>query len=345
MKLGVAVAGALLLAVGVARADTPPTVWDVARDPDERARWALHVRVQRLLVPPADEEVPIPIVRDEQMELRLEAARALLEEGHAADSPDVHLRLDLGNVYRLLGDRQGRRDMYELAVRVLGPATDAMEAREHGATEGDGLTAALESLVYAYAKLNRPREELATYHRYVPRLVDERVRATALMNMGEAEMRLGRVDDAVGTFREVERLCGTLPNTPGMIQTYVLDLWDLAIALDRSGDPQGAMENATQAVHMKGMAILRGEGVFFVPDWERLWYLALGAMVEAREDKDLGEAVRYWINAEAQWDEYIAQAGIDGKDPWIAIARVRRERTHRELEAAKKRAGKAWHGK
>ena len=41
----------------------------------------------------------------------------------------------------------------------------------------------------------------------------------------------------------------------------------------------------------------------------------------AREDKDLGEAVRYWMNAEAQWDEYIAQSGIDGKDPWIAIAR------------------------
>ena len=342
MKLRVAVVGALLLAGSVARADTPPSPWDIARDPDERARWALHVRVQRLLVPPADEEVPIPIVRDEQMELRLEAARALLEEARAADSTDMRLRLDLGNVYRLLGDRQGRRDMYELAVRVLGPASDAMEAREHGAPDGDGLTAALESLVYAYAKLNRPREELATWHRYIPRLVDDRVRATALMNMGEAEMRLGRVDDAVATFREVERLCGTLPNTPGVIQTYVLDLWDLAVALDRSGDPQGAMENATQAVHMKGMAMLRGDSVFFVPDWERLWYLALGAMVEAREDKDVAEAVRYWINAEAQWDEYIAQAGIDGKDPWIAIARVRRERTHRELEAAKKRAGKAY---
>jgi len=126
-----------------------------------------------------------------------------------------------------------------------------------------------------------------------------------------------------------------------VIQTYVLDLWDLAVALDRSGDPQGAMENATQAVHMKGMAILRGDSVFFVPDWERLWYLALGAMVEAREDKDLGEAVRYWMNAEAQWDEYIAQAGIDGKDPWIAIAKVRRARTHEELEAAKTRARKA----
>jgi tetratricopeptide (TPR) repeat protein len=355
VRFAFSVAAVVMTLASVARADTPPSVWDFARDPDERARWALHVRVQRLLVPPADEEVPIPIVRDEQMELRLEAARALLEESHAADSPDVQLRLDLGNVYRLLGDRQSRRDMYELAVRVLAPASDAMEASEHGAIEGEGLTSALESLVYAYAKLNRPREELATWHRYIPRLVDDRVRATALMNMGEAEMRLGRVDDAVATFREVERLCGTLPNTPSVIQTYVLDLWDLAVALDRSGDPQGAMENATQAVHMKGMAILRGDTVFFVPDWERLWYLALGAMVEAREEKDLAVALRYWMNAEAQWDEYIAQAGIDGKDPWIAIAKVRRERTHRELEAAKKRAqgrppslpplGKAWHGK
>ncbi|HTR97488.1 MAG TPA: hypothetical protein VMH61_06255 [Candidatus Acidoferrales bacterium] len=345
MKLRVALVGALLLAAGVARADTPPSVWDFARDPDERGRWALHVRVQRLLVPPADDDAPIPIIRDEQMELRLEAARALLEEAHAADSPDVRLRLDLGIVYYQLGYRQGRRDMYELAVRVLAPATEAMAAREFGPPDGEGLNTALESLVYSYANLNRPRDELATWHRYIPRLVDDRVRATMLMNMGEAEMRLGRVDDAVATFREVERLCGTLPNSPGVIQTYVLDLWDVAVALDRSGDPQGAMENATQAVHMKGMATLREKGVFFTPDWERLWYLALGAMVEAREDKDLAEAVRYWINAEAQWDEYIAQAGIDGKDPWLAIAKLRRERTHRELEAAKKRAGKAWHGK
>jgi tetratricopeptide (TPR) repeat protein len=329
---------ALLFFSGVARADTPPSVWDFARDPDARARWALHVRVQRLLVPPPDEEVPIPIVRDGQMELRLEAARALLEESHAADSPDPRLRFDLGTVYRLLGDKQGRRDMYELAVRVLAPATE-------NAREGDGLTAALESLVYAYAKLNRPRDELATWRRYIPRLMDDRVRATAMMNMGEAEMRLGRVEDAVATFREVARLCSEEPNQPGVTSTYVLDLWDLAVALDRSGDPQGAMENATQAVHMNGMAMLRSDSVFFVPDWEGLWYLALGAMAEARDDKDPAQAVRYWMNAEDRWDKYIEQAGADGKDPWVAIAKVRRERTHRELEAAKKRAGKAWQHK
>ncbi|HEX8790175.1 MAG TPA: hypothetical protein VF765_04435 [Polyangiaceae bacterium] len=339
MKLGIAIAGVLLLTAAVARADTPPTVWDTARDPDVRERWALHVRVQRLLLPPPEDEVPIPIVRNEQLELRLEAARALLEEKHAADSPDVRLRFDLGAVYRLLGEKQGRKDMYELAVRVLAPATEM-------AHEGDGLTAALENLAYSYANLNRPREELAAWRRYIPLLVDDRARATDMMNLGEAEMRLGHVDDAVATFREVQRICGSLPNQFGVSQTYVLDLWDLAIALDRSGDPQGALENATQAVHMNGMAIMRSDsnGVFFVPEWERLWYLALGAMVEAREDKDPAEAVRYWMNAEAQWDEYIAQSQVDGKDPWLAIARVRRERTHRELEAAKKRAGKAGQG-
>lgn len=340
-----AVAFFSLSSARVARADTPPSVWDEARDPEAHARWTLHLRVQRLLVPPMEDEVPIPIVRDEQMELRLEAARALLEESHADQSPDRRLRFDLGIVYRLLGDWQGRKDMYELAVRVLAPATE-------NAREGDGLDDALESLAYAYAKLARPREELAAWRRYIPLLLDDRVRATDMMNMGEAEMRLGRVDDAVATFREVERLCGELPNSPGVSQTYVLDLWDLAVALDRSGDPVGALEHATQAVHMNGMALMRSSAqgstrapdtVFFVPEWERLWYLALGATVEAREDKDPAEAVRYWINAEAQWDEYIAQAQVDGKDPWLAIARVRRDRTHRELEAAKKRAGKAWH--
>jgi len=342
---------ALLFLSGVARADTPPSAWDFARDPDERGRWVLHERVRRLLHAPAEEEAPIPIVRKEQRELRLEAARALLEEGHAADSPDVRLRIDLGAVYFQLGDRQHRNDMYEAAVRVLVPAVQM-------APDDGALTEALDILAYSYAKLNRPREELAAWRRYIPRITERMdpleggpYRVTAMMNMGEAEMRLGYVDDAVATFREVLRICGTMPNSLGVSQTYVLDLWDLAVALDRSGDSQDAFQSMEQIIQAMGGEALRliegkgdiegeDDGVFYVPAWERDWYVALYKMARARTEHDPKLVHDYWANAESVWDDYIAQASADGKDPWLAIAKVRRERVHREVEAAAKRVPK-----
>src|ERR1700689_309014 len=100
--IGVAVGFALaftlaLRAAGVAWAETPPSVWDVAKDPAERDRWALHVRVDRLIPPPIGEGA----ARLDD-DLRLEAARAMLEEADAARSPDVRLRFDLGVVYSAL---------------------------------------------------------------------------------------------------------------------------------------------------------------------------------------------------------------------------------------------------
>jgi tetratricopeptide (TPR) repeat protein len=329
---------------GVAWADTPPSAWDFARDPDARARWVLHERVRRLLHAPPDEETPIPIVRAEQMELRLEAARALLEEGHAADSPDVRLRFDLGAVYFQLGDRQRRPDLYEAAARVLAPAVET-------AGDDSGLTEALEILAFAYAKLNRPREELAAWRRYIPRIVERMdplesgpYRVLSMMNMGEAEMRLGHVDDAIATFREVVRICGTMPNSPLISQTYVLDLWDLAVALDRSGDPQSAfqtMEQVIQAMGGDALRLIESDTVFYVPAWERDWYVALYKMARARTEHDPKLVHDYWANAEGVWDDYITGASVDGKDPWLAIAKVRRERVHREVEAASKRMPKA----
>src|SRR5580658_2836263 len=85
-------------AMHVARADTPPSAWDVAKDPGQADRWALHVKVQRLLhsMPSGAPEF-LELRRDQ--ELRLESARMLLEQADAAHSPDVRLRFDLGTVY------------------------------------------------------------------------------------------------------------------------------------------------------------------------------------------------------------------------------------------------------
>jgi tetratricopeptide (TPR) repeat protein len=338
--LAVATVTALGAIAGGARAETPPSSWDLAKDPAERDRWALHLRVERLMRPPVGEGG----LRIED-ELRLEAACAMLEEADAARSPDVRLRYDLGIVYSELATRQHRNDLQEKVIEVLAPALEP-PAAPPGPDDG-AATAALEALVYAYAKLARPREELETWRRYIPRLIDDRVRATAMMNMGEAEMRLGRVDDALGTFREVLRLCGELPNTPAIGSTYVLALWDVAVALDRSGDPRSALDTAAKASHVDlggrtgAYLIAKDPEVFFVPDWERLWYLALGAQASAREAPDARDAASLWAAAERAFGEYVSRAaGAGGHDPWLAIARVRLEHVQAERAAAEKRGAK-----
>jgi tetratricopeptide (TPR) repeat protein len=334
LALSLAVAG--VLAAPAAGAETPPSVWDVARDPATSDRWDLHMRVQRLLHPPAGEGG----LRFDD-ELRIEAACAMLEEGDAAHSPDARLRFDLGVVYSALASRERRNDLQQKVIDVLAPALDGATL---GADDG-AVTGALEALVYAYAKLDRPHEELETWERYIPRLVDDRVRATAMMNMGEAQMRLGRVDDALATFREVLRLCGELPNTPGVGSTYVLGLWDMAVALDRSGDPRGALETAAKASHVDlggrtgAYLIAKDPDVFFVPEWERLWYLALGAAAEARESPDARDAAVLWASAQRSLDQYVARAAAaGGHDPWLPIARVRLERAKAERQSADRRA-------
>jgi tetratricopeptide (TPR) repeat protein len=269
------VAVGTLVAVGaaarpgaVARADTPPTAWDDARDPAGRDRWRLHVRVEQLLHARAEDPTGLRIDEKHDHELRVEAALALLEGADAAHSPDVRLRFDLGAAEYELGEMQRRNDYYERALATLTAAVAA--APDHPAA-----TEALQEIVYCYAKLDRPREELEAWRRYIPRIVDPRNRAVALMNMAEAEMRLGFVDDARATLNEVLRECAELPEASS---TYVLTLWDLAVALDRSGDPNGALETATKAAHvtalssfgvpMTGRAILtHDDNVFFVPAW------------------------------------------------------------------------------
>ncbi len=340
-------AGALLfgMGAGVARADTPPGSWDMARDPDARARWSLHVRVERMLSPARGDDVTAPDPRLDA-ELRLEAARAMLEKEDAAHSPDVRLRFDLGIVYYELGDRQGGNlALFQKAVDLLAPAVDA-------APNEPSATAALAELTVAYAKLNRPRDELAMWHRYIPLIIDDRFRVGSMMNMGEAEMRLGHVDDALATFREVLRLCGELPNSGNVGSTYVLTLWDVAVALDRSGDPGEALDTAAKASRMTvidsrgnpstgALLIANDPSVFFVPAWELDWYLALGASADARDAKDARDAAEHWARAAQHWDTYVARSSAEGgRDLFLKIARVRQEQAHARALAAEKRAAR-----
>jgi tetratricopeptide (TPR) repeat protein len=328
-------------------ADTAPGIWDIAKDPGERERWALHVRIERLLHAPIPEDV-LPFVQKRREEIELEHARTLLEDAQAEGSPDVRLRFDLGIVYWQIATLEGRTDLYRRVIDILVPALDS--APEHPAA-----TRALEAIVEAYTRLDRPRDEVAASRRYLDHLTDDRARALTMMNMGEAEMRLGRLDEAMGTFQSVLRICGTLPNSSTSNLTYALTLWDLAVALDRSGDPRAGIETAARARQLtwdepgpRGLpqsvtgwdAIRDPVSVFFVPDWEREWYLALGSAAAARGEQDARAAVALWTAAEDHWATYATQAAATRDDRWLAIARVRRDRAHSERTKAEARAAK-----
>jgi tetratricopeptide (TPR) repeat protein len=339
----------MLAPAASARADTPPGIWDYARSPSLRGRWDLHVRIERLL---HDDESDDPIAA----ELRLEAARALLDEAGIDGSAgqDVLLRLDLGTVYERLARAQKRADLHARAADVLSRAIDE-------APDGEGVTAALSELVFAYVRLGRPRDELAAWRRYLARIVDDRSRIVPLIDMGEAEMRLGQVDDALATFREAIRLCEQLSGAIPVSSTYALALWDVAVALDRAGDPGGALRTSAQAIAwnwretrisgrgqgarvltqtITGWDVLRDdEEVFFVPDWERDWYLALGYAAQALAASDPRAAAAAWRDAERHWEVYVnGSSAAPERDPWLGVARARLQWARAARERADRRS-------
>ncbi len=302
-----------------AQADTPPNAWEAAKDPTARDAFALHATVR--------EAISLDGSVTQLRTAALERARALLEDARVESGRDLRLRFDLGEVYEGLSH-------HERAIAVLKPALD--EAPDHPAAVD-----ALSALAYAYAKLDRSLEERDVYQKYLARITDERVRSTAILNMAEAEMRLGNLQQAVAGYREAFQQAATLPNSTGASHTAVLAIWGLAVALDRSGDPSGAAGQAKYAVELDPGERVIGDRrlVFFVPEYERFWYFGLAAVEHARQAGDARSAALAWGHAEALWMTYIARA--DTKDRWLRIARGHRDRAHNEKLAAEKRAKNA----
>lgn len=322
MRPALFVAAALFVGVApAARAETPPSRWDVARDPGVRARWELHVKVRQMLL--LRGQLDTESLRD----ATIERARALLEDAHAASSPDVRLRFDLGEVYYLL-------DRFERAIAVLVPALDL-------AQDDPAASDALSYLAYAYAKLDRSNEERAVYERFLARVKDDRSRATAMLNLAESDMRVGNLREAIAGYRDTVALVEQLPSSGSQAHTLVLAVWGLAVALDRDGQTRDGVAQARRAVMMDpdDRAILHDPSVFFVPAYERNWYLALGATARAEDAKLPAEAAKLWKQAEERWTKYIDPAPAD--DRWLAMARVRRDRARAQRAAAEARVAPA----
>lgn len=136
-------------------------------------------------------------------------------------------------------------------------------------------------------------------------------------NLAETLMSLGRLDESVAHYeRAIELSEGR----------NVLGLWGLAVAQDRAGRTRAALASAQRALTSdprdpdRQMQALYDPGVFFVPEYDKLYYVALGFEARA-EMADTDDArVRDLQRALASWRTYLSMGGSDG--PWATAART-----------------------
>jgi len=321
-----AAALALCGLAGSARADTPPSRWDRARDPGVGRTYRLHVEVQRRLTPEHEELRRFSPL----MESQHDRVRVMLERENAATSADVRLRFDLGTVYFELGATQGGR-YYAKAAEVLKSAL-AM-APDHPAAEQGWL-----NLAFACGHLGDHECERSSYIQVLRIETEELRRLTPTLNLAETEMHLKNLKEAVDLYRETLRLASRVPAR----ETPVLAVWGLAVALDRSGDRVGGEKEARFALElersMSARRLLHSTNVFFVPAYEVSWYDGLGAMAQARVAASPNEAFRLWRAAEIAFAAYVSGAeAAAAKDPWLDLARLRLATAKTEREKAEKK--------
>jgi hypothetical protein len=305
-------------------ADTPPNRWDAITSPALGERYALHLRVREIMTSAAIAE------RSNDLGIALglrNRARMFLEEGHAETSPDVVLRFDLGEVCYSLEDNGCAKDVLEKALAI---------APDHPAALG-----AYSILANAYAKLDESAAERRVYARYLPRITDDESRVIAMLNLAEADMHLGDLDDAVAGYRDTIDAAAQLPNAIELEQkTGLLARWGLAVALDRSGDVAGGAKETKLVLQLDtDMHEIRGgPNVFFAPERERYWYVALGFTEFAKEAPDAKTAALLWRRAEGCWRDYTADVRAKAEnDRWIDLARARLEKAHSARLAAERR--------
>ncbi|HEX4351892.1 MAG TPA: tetratricopeptide repeat protein [Polyangiales bacterium] len=117
----------------------------------------------------------------------------------------------------------------------------------------------------------------SAYQRAIDLSFDVHDSATGYGNLAEVIMLAG--DPA----RALEYYDRALKMTQGG-RDYALVLFGAAVALDRLGEHDAALEKAASAADASGrsLSVLRAPGVFFEPDYEVLYYEALGHEALAR---------------------------------------------------------------
>lgn len=151
-------------------------------------------------------------------------------------------------------------------------------------------------------------------------------RATALCNLAEVHMYLNEVDDSLSRYQECARL----------LPTNATAWWGMAVAHDRAGHDADARTSADHAVSMDpDLADINGEGVFYVPAYERHYYVAIAREAQARRP---GSTVSL-TQALASWRSYMNDGGPNA--PWIQRVRAHVAAIEAELSGRARQALRA----
>ena len=323
-------AGPLVLAAATvltlsAPARAESTVWSRAADPASFTRGVLLAKVDALI----NEYVHLldtpTAFRRSQV---LGRARRMLERADAANSDDVTVRLRLAKVCYVLYDVEGDEDRLDQAIAHYQWALRSAELPT--------LTKAriLNNLAIALARLARHEEEVAHYHEAIELDPDPANQAVLRANQAEGFMAQGQILEAIRGYR------AALAATPiAMVNRghSVTTIWGLAVALDRSGDNNGALEHVGQARSYDPFdRLLQSSTWFFVPPYDEDWYVALGHWQRARSN-ELSEDERLdaYDSAITSWRSYMNRAPMD--DHWLSLAAVRLRACEQERERARDR--------
>lgn len=316
----VVVAAATLYAPPSAAA---PTLWARALDPKAAERADLIAQADSILIrDELERRAKLRDLIDERDEgrspLRLLEARALYELAGAATMRDPAVRLRYALLLQDLGEIKGATSHFEALLRSEPPAPIRADAWQQ--------------LAICYARLGRYPEEIKAYGEALALEPHAQMRALLFANRAEGHMVLGDLPAAIDGYRAALAALGSLD----MFRYGVTTLWGLAVALDRSGDLDGAIEHIQLArTYDRSDRQINGPGWFYVPEYDEDWYAALGYWAAARS-AELG-AVRAdsYHKAITAWESYIARA--PATDLWLPMAKARLARSQKERDETLRR--------
>jgi tetratricopeptide (TPR) repeat protein len=312
-----ALAACLWLLAAPAQAE--PSVWAKARNPETAARARAAADADELIA--SYQQIRRGPSRVAQV-LVLRDARDRLEAVDAEHAADPSLRHLLAQTYYGLYDLERTPELLERATTLF-----ASVARSDAptTTRAD----ALNDLAICYARAEDHEREIRAYDEALALEPHAETRATLLANQAEGLMASGDLTRAIRGYR------ASLAITPGYaMHVYAPTThWGLGVALDRSGDLEGALEQIRAARSYDPSDVrLSSPTWFYVPPYDEHWYAALGHWTRARDATEQPQKVEAYDEALAALSRYLDRAAPD--DPWIARASERQRECERERRRA-----------
>jgi tetratricopeptide (TPR) repeat protein len=301
-----------LLVPGVASAT--PSRWARVANPELDRAERVAAEAERDLILVNARRSPLDDALTPSTAYATRARMALIEAG-AQRSSFARLRLLLARAEQQLHHFQEASLLFESVVKAAS-VPDAIKAD------------AWADLAIVYARLKRIPEEVEAEEMAIALEPITRNRSLTLANQAEAFMGMGDISRAIAGYKAgLEGLTNLELATIGPTTFY-----SLGVALDRSGDLEGALEAVARArSYDPSDRFLRSDTWFFSSPHDESWYEALGHwMVGRRGD---GDDVRLggYERAVAAWKLYLAQA--PESDPYVAVAKARLRQCEKELAA------------